>query len=180
MADRRPAKPARRPGASPVGDAPLVDLIFPNREQPRERGFEPTASQLDRAAGFGPPERDTFQHRKVGRLARLFGRANTRRRSVRAIPGITDRPVRRRRVLPGVGTGVVVASGVGGAAALLTGAFGSDDTPNKLNTAAGLGAAGLADSPSDAARIAASATPAYPTPLGRDPELHLLRRASFG
>jgi hypothetical protein len=44
----------------------------------------------------------------------------------------------------------------------------------------GLGAAGLAPTPADAARIAAAATPTWPTPLTRDPLLHLLRRATFG
>src|SRR4029077_9885783 len=44
----------------------------------------------------------------------------------------------------------------------------------------GLGAAGLADSPSAAAAIAAAAHPTWPTPPTRDPEMHLLRRAPFG
>jgi uncharacterized protein (DUF1800 family) len=43
-----------------------------------------------------------------------------------------------------------------------------------------LGAGGLADTPSAAARAALAATPRFPTPLTRDPVLHLLRRTTFG
>src|SRR5262249_15259316 len=82
----------------------------------------------------------------------------------------------------GLGTGVVAAGGVGGAAALIAGGIGtaSPHGTTRPNTAAGLGAAGLADSPSAAAKLAAAAKPAFPTPLDRDPEPHLLRRATFG
>ncbi|GIJ60608.1 hypothetical protein Vau01_081240 [Virgisporangium aurantiacum] len=43
-----------------------------------------------------------------------------------------------------------------------------------------LGAGGLAATPTAAAQAALAATPRYPTPLTRDPVLHLLRRATFG
>jgi hypothetical protein len=43
-----------------------------------------------------------------------------------------------------------------------------------------LGAGGLAASPSAAAQAALAATPRFPTPLSRDPVLHLLRRTTFG
>jgi uncharacterized protein (DUF1800 family) len=43
-----------------------------------------------------------------------------------------------------------------------------------------LGAGGLAASPSAAAQAALAATPRFPTPLARDPVLHLLRRTTFG
>ncbi|GAA2354605.1 DUF1800 domain-containing protein [Dactylosporangium salmoneum] len=43
-----------------------------------------------------------------------------------------------------------------------------------------LGASGVADTPSAAAVAAMKATPRFPTPLNRDPVLHLLRRATFG
>ncbi|MFI5909001.1 DUF1800 domain-containing protein [Dactylosporangium sp. NPDC051541] len=43
-----------------------------------------------------------------------------------------------------------------------------------------LGASGTADTPSAAAVAAMRATPRFPTPLNRDPVLHLLRRATFG
>jgi uncharacterized protein (DUF1800 family) len=43
-----------------------------------------------------------------------------------------------------------------------------------------LGAAGIADTPTAAAQAALAASPRYPTPLTRDPVLHLLRRATFG
>lgn len=165
-----------------AADGPLIDLIFPNREPPRQRGFEPSAAYLDRQQGFGPPEPAGFQHRKVSRLGRLFGRG----RKLRAVPAETvagGRPVRRRRLLLGLGTSAVAAAGVGSAVSLVTGGIGAvlDGGPHRPNTAVdGLGAAGLADSPSEAARIAAVATPTWPTPLARDPELHLLRRATFG
>jgi uncharacterized protein (DUF1800 family) len=179
MADRHPANPTRRVGADPVADAPLVDLIFPNREQPRARGYEPSMADLERAEGFGPPERDAFQHRRSGKVGRVLG-SRKRTKTVRVGTGLTDRPVRRRRLLLGLGTGAVVAGGVGGAAAWLTGAIGSPSAKNRPDTAAGLGAAGLADSPGAAAQIAAGAKPTWPTPLTRDSELHLLRRATFG
>src|SRR5689334_16595179 len=157
MADRRSTSPRRRapnPSAgAPVpvppqpmpadlrtANAPLVDLIFPNRTPSGNDGYAPTVADLDRAAGFGPP--GDGQHRR-----RLFGR----KRSV-AKAGyrpIVDKPVGRRRVLLGLGTGVVAAGGVGGAVALLAGGIGtaSSTASPRLNTAAGLGASGLAESP---------------------------------
>jgi uncharacterized protein (DUF1800 family) len=167
-------------------DAPLVDLIFPNRGSGSngnggtngtnrgDSGYEPTVADLDRAHGFGSPGPDGHHRR------RLFGR---KRSASRTGWPVADKPVRRRRVLLGLGTGVVAAGGVGGAVALIAGGIGTAAGPSgnlRPNTAAGLGAAGLADSPGAAAKIAAGATPAFPTPLTRDPELHLLRRATFG
>src|SRR6185369_16729790 len=151
MADRHPADHERRTARlatdpTPRGgvDAPLVDLIFPNREQPRARGYEPSVADLDRAEGFGPPERDAFQHRRTGKVGRVLG-AGKRTKRVRVTSGgLTDRPVRRRRLLLGLGTGAVVAGGVGGAAAWLTGAIGSPTSKRRPDTTAGLGAAGLA------------------------------------
>lgn len=43
-----------------------------------------------------------------------------------------------------------------------------------------LGAGGLAATPTAAAQAALAATPRFPTPLTRDPVLHLLRRTTFG
>ena len=158
----------------------MMDLIFPNREPDPGRGFEPSISHVERMQGFGPPERVAFRHRRVSRIGRLLRRDRTHVRTI--TPGGIDRPVRRRRVLLGLGTGVVMAGGAGGAAALLTGALGdSEPARRRPNTGVeGLGAEGLADSPDAAAKIAASATPSWPTPLNRDPALHLLRRATFG
>jgi uncharacterized protein (DUF1800 family) len=166
MADRHRARTPDDADAPPAANAPLVDLIFPNRQP------------LPADNPVTPSEPTAARHRRATGLARLLGR-DPKVKKVRIAPGIGDRPVRRRRVLLGVGTGVVVAAGAGAAGALLTGATGSasDQFPN---TNLGLGAAGLAESPTDAARIAAAATPTWPTPLGRDPELHLLRRATFG
>jgi len=172
--------PTPRGGADPVADAPLVDLIFPNRQPPRARGYEPSVADLDRAEGFGPPERDAFLHRRTGTVGKVLGTGKRTKRVRVGAGGLTERPVRRRRLLLGLGTGAVVAGGVGGAAAWLTGAIGSPTSKRRPDTTAGLGAAGLADSPSAAAQIAAKATPTWPTPLTRDPELHLLRRATFG
>jgi uncharacterized protein (DUF1800 family) len=194
MADRRREPPPRtgaaRPGRSgtptvtyggpdpadlSAAQAPLLDLIFPNRRPDASRRLEPSSAQLDRAAGFGLP--DHTAHRRPSRLARLLGR---RAKVTRALPGLADRPLRRRRILLGLGTGVVVASGAGAAATVITGAFSGAGAADRPDTSDGLGAAGLADSPAAAAGIAARATPAWPTPLSRDPVLHLLRRATFG
>ena len=182
MADRRSAVSRRHRGALPPPDAPMIDLIFPNRPPPAGTGFEPSAGHVERMQGFGPKERVAFQHRRVSRVARLLGRGNVpvKKALIREI----DRPVRRRRVLLGLGTGAVVAGGVGAAATLVTGGIGGalggsgPRRPDTINQ--GLGAAGLADSPAEAARIALAATPTWPTPLGRDSELHMLRRATFG
>ena len=164
MADRQLAPPPDRAGVPLATDAQLVDHIFPNRDQPRAHGY---------SAEVAAPG-----HRRAGGLTRLLRRGKATK--VRIAPGIGDRPVRRRRVLLGIGTGVVVAGGAGAAATLLTGAVGSASNDQFPNTNLGLGAAGLAESPTDAARIAGKAKPTWPTPLRRDPELHLLRRATFG
>ena len=166
MADRQRARTPDDADALPAADTPLVDLIFPNRQP------------LPANSPVTPSEPRAARHRRATGFARLLGRS-PKGKKVRIAPGIGDRPVRRRRVLLGVGTGVVVAAGAGAAATLLTGAIGSA-SEQFPNTNLGLGAAGLAESPTDAARIAAAATPTWPTPLGRDPELHLLRRATFG
>lgn len=170
----RPA-PNRRVGAQPPTDPPLVDLIFPNRDQ--SSGQRRTTTHLDQMMTYG-------RHRRKSRLRRVLSRGRS------SAPAIgyraSDHPIRRRRLLLGLGTGVIAASGVGTAASLLTGAMtpalsGGGGRTRRPNTAVdGLGAAGLADSPSEAARIAAQATPTWPTPLSRDPHLHLLRRATFG
>jgi uncharacterized protein (DUF1800 family) len=107
---------------------------------------------------------------------------------------------RRREVLLGLGAGVFATGTVSAACAVLgdgglrpalthgptsprdAGAFADRDASygQALGEAADLGAAGLADSPADAARAAADATPVRSTPLRRDPIAHLLRRAAFG
>ena len=87
----------------------MMDLIFPNREPATGRGFEPSLSHVERVQGFGPPERVAFRHRRVSRIGRLLRRDRAVVRTV-AGDGI-DRPVRRRRVLLGLGTGVVMAGG---------------------------------------------------------------------
>ena len=190
MADRRSTSPRRRaPAASPsvpvppqrtpadprVANAPLVDLIFPNRSPNGNGSYEPTVADLDRAAGFGPPAHDG-QHRK-----RLFGRRRTQ--AATGYRPLADKPVRRRRVLLGLGTGVVAAGGVGGAAALLAGGIGAASAGrHRRGRTPRPGSARPAwpTRPRAAAIAAAAATPTWPTPLTRDPELHLLRRATFG
>jgi uncharacterized protein (DUF1800 family) len=141
--------------------APVVDQIFPNWQQ--ATGMNPAV--LPNEAGG---------RRSAKGVTRMF------RSDARARFGATL--VRRRGVLLGLGTGVVVAGGAGTAAAYLTGAIGrSNPASTRPDTVVqGLGAEGLADSPGAAAAIAAAATPTWPTPLGRDAELHLLRRATFG
>ena len=151
------AEPPPRPTRG-VADEPLIDLIFPNRVAPPERGFEPSTAYVERAQGFGPP----LPHRKVGRLRRLFGAG----RGEAAPAPVKGRPT-RRRVLLGLGTGAVAAAGVGTAVTLVTGgigaALGGSGGPRRPNTAVdGLGAAGLAGSPTEAAHLASVATPLGP------------------
>ncbi|HZN17263.1 MAG TPA: DUF1800 domain-containing protein [Micromonosporaceae bacterium] len=105
----------------------------------------------------------------------------------------------RRRVLAALGAGAAAAVGSG---YLLWG--GSDEPGRAASDRAGsprdagafadrdasyvqagggavdLGASGVADTPAQAAQAALAATPRFPTPLSRDPVLHLLRRATFG
>jgi uncharacterized protein DUF1800 len=107
----------------------------------------------------------------------------------------------RRRVLLALGGGVL---GAGSLASTVAAVFGQDLDPDGVREGAGsprdagsfadrdasyvsgmgdvndLGAAGVADTPSQAAAAALKATPKYPTPLSRDPVLHLLRRVTFG
>jgi uncharacterized protein (DUF1800 family) len=106
----------------------------------------------------------------------------------------------RRQILLGLGAGAIATSALGSAYTVLgreglrpalaggptsprdAGGFADRDASygHTLGEAADLGAAGLADSPEAAARVAAEATPTRPTPLRRDPLAHLLRRATFG
>jgi uncharacterized protein (DUF1800 family) len=165
MADRQP-RPNRsrkkpRSASAPsagltVADPPVIDLIFPNRTPPRQRGREPTLAELERRQGFGSPQPAGRPQWKMA----------------------------RRRVLLGMGAGAAAVAGMGSAFGLLgrrLDAMFGDGDHHRPNTAVdGLGAAGLADSPAKAAAIAARAKPSWPTPLTRDPALHLLRRATFG
>src|SRR4051812_38533220 len=100
--------------ASPAGDAALIDLIFPNRDAPRQQSFEPTPAQFEQLAGFGPEERHAFRHRRTAKVTRWL-RRGTPVRTVR-----TTAPVRgRRRVLIGLGgSAAAVASVAGGAVAV--------------------------------------------------------------
>jgi uncharacterized protein (DUF1800 family) len=180
----------------------LVDLIFPNRNggygadvprQPQARAGRVQAGQVQAGldAWRSDAQRDrqqTTSHRRAGRRRGITGLLRRRTKVVQVSSGRTGRrglladlPIGRRRLLLGIGTGAVVATGAGAATTLIINTFGSPAPPRRPNTAEdGLGAQGLADSPAAAARIAADATPLWPTPLARDAELHLLRRATFG
>jgi uncharacterized protein (DUF1800 family) len=107
----------------------------------------------------------------------------------------------RRAILFAVGAGAVATAGLGSTAFLL---FRDESIPSSPTDRSGspwdlgsfadrdasyvqafggsvdLGASGLADSPAKAAAAAGAATPRFPTPLSRDPALHLLRRTTFG
>ena len=150
-------------------DAPMLDHIFPNRPPPAAgsgsgNGSLPTPATVEARAGFGA----TGRGRRSGAHSRRAGSAG--------------RGVRRRRVLAGLGAGAFAFGGAGGAAALLSDVVQRKSEQHSWPDTAveGLGAEGLADSPAAAAAVAATATPTWPTPLSRDPELHLLRRATFG
>jgi len=104
----------------------------------------------------------------------------------------------RRQALLALGGGAVALAGLSTGAAVLFkpdhADAGDSDSPKSAGSfsdrdasyvsAVGdlnnLGAAGLAATPSAAAAAAMRATPRFPTPLVRDPVLHLLRRATFG
>jgi uncharacterized protein (DUF1800 family) len=187
MADRQPPRPVGHTSS----DAPLVDLIFPNRHG-GDTGHIPRQHRSD--AGLDAWRVDAQRskqpansHRRSSRLRTLSDLLRRRTKVVHVASGRTRRrglianlPIARRRLLLGIGTGAAVAAGAGTAATFITNAFSPGDSARRPSTIDGLGAAGLADSPAVAARIAAEATPTWPTPLARDPELHLLRRATFG
>jgi uncharacterized protein (DUF1800 family) len=182
MADRQ------APGFSAMSrsDSALADLIFPNHGGNGSQRSAPPSSSFD--AWRNEAQSTTHaSHRRTSRLARISDVFRRRTKVVRVASGRTGRrrvladlPIRRRRLLVTIGTGAVAAAGVGGAVTLVTKALNSGGNGRPNTSVDGLGAAGLADSPAEAARIAARATPAWPTPMERDPELHLLRRATFG
>ena len=105
---------------------------------------------------------------------------------------------RRREILLALGGGAVAVTALGSTVAATfgrpraragrrgsprdAGAFADRDASyvSGLGDVNDLGAAGVAATPAAAAAAALKATPRYPTPLSRDPVLHLLRRASFG
>lgn len=107
----------------------------------------------------------------------------------------------RRGAMAAFGGGAAALAGISAAGAVLldddpdpAAASGARQTPLRAGSFANrdasytqgvgdpndLGAGGLADSPSAAAKAALAAAPRFPTPLARDPVLHLLRRATFG
>ncbi|GAA1766542.1 DUF1800 domain-containing protein [Luedemannella helvata] len=169
--------------AAPDGDAALIDLIFPNRDAPRQQAFEPTAAQFEQLAGFGPEERHAFRHRRVPTVARWLRRG----RPVRTVR--TSAPVRavrgRRRVLLRLGGGAAAVAGVAGAAVAVNsvvGALTRDTVPAgpPIKDINALAAGGVADTLEEAARIAGAAIAVQLTPLSPEPALHLLKRATFG
>jgi len=94
------------------GETPLIDEIFPNRDAPRQRTFEPTGTDLDQMAGMGYTERRAFRHRRVSLARRLLNRGK---------PVETLHPV--RKVKPG--KGVTTVKGSGGRRKVLLGIAGS-------------------------------------------------------
>ncbi|GAA0745024.1 DUF1800 domain-containing protein [Dactylosporangium roseum] len=122
-------------------------------------------------------------------------------------PALHELTRNRRQALMALGGGAVAIGGLGsGAAAVLgrpetdgddfvkTGNGGGNVSPQEAGSFSNrdssytsgqgdlndLGASGLADTPSAAAVAAMRATPRFPSPLNRDPVLHLLRRCTFG
>ena len=121
-------------------------------------------------------------------------------------PALHELMRNRRQALWALGGGAVAIGGLGsGAAAMLgrpedaddmvkTGQGGGNVSPRDAGSFSNrdssytsgqgdlndLGASGTADSASAAAVAAMRATPRFPTPLNRDPVLHLLRRCTFG
>ncbi len=180
MADGRPG-PTRR-GPTPAPDSTLLNQIFPNHDDGRRPD---AASTPDQHAG--PDQRTaTGAHRRVDRAGPGLRISRRLRPSAirQAGAGVLDVAAStgwRRRVLFGLGGAAAVATGAG-VTALVTGdATPAEASSRRHNTRVeGLGAAGIVESATEAARVAAGATPTWPTPLARDPHLHLLRRATFG
>lgn len=169
----------------------MADRRKQTRTRSRHRAADPL---LIRLAGAGKPALD--------RLA-AAGKPALDRLAAAGRPSVGKLLRNRRQVLVGLGTGLLATGAVGSAVAVLSGgglaaavsdeatstrsprdagSFADRDSSytHSLGESINLGAAGLADKPSTAAAEALAATPTYPNPLGRDPVVHLLRRAAFG
>ena len=156
------------PVATTTTDAPLVDLIFPNRGTP---GPRPRVV----AAPTGPGRAASTSHRKTGGLSRLFGAQDEGHpggvRADRAARWPAQRGGRAAGPAPPAAAGHRHGRGRRrrgrrrGRAADRRHRLGGDGKGRPNTAVEGLGAAGLAESPAAAARIAAAATPTWPTPL---------------
>ena len=151
------------------------------RQQRSDVGLETWRADTQR----GKPA--TSSHRRSSRLRRLADLLRRRTKVVHVASGrtrrrglIADLPIGRRRLLLGIGTGAVVATGVGTAATLITKAFSSGGPGSRPNTWMGSAPPDLPTLPLPRHGSRPRPRPRWPTPLGRDPELHLLRRATFG
>src|SRR2546423_4094471 len=170
----------RTPAAEPVraGDSPPEPLVEPPVEEPPALPRQPRpkpriVERADRAAfarwlGVGRPLAHRMLRGRRQLLIALGGGA-----AAMAALGTT--------VATAFGTPARTASRAG-RSPRDAGAFADRDASyvSGIGDLNNLGAAGLADTPSAAAATALKATPTYPTPLSRDPVLHLLRRTTFG
>ncbi|MET7392157.1 DUF1800 domain-containing protein [Dactylosporangium sp. NPDC005572] len=123
-------------------------------------------------------------------------------------PALHELTRNRRQALLAIGGGAVALGGLGSGAAVMLGRPPTTEDEDFVKTGHGggnisprdagsfsnrdssytsgqgdlndLGAAGVADTASAAAVAAMRATPRFPSPLNRDPVLHLLRRCTFG
>lgn len=184
MADwRLPSAPGRTPSGPALANPARPDR--PDTDTHTHQGEAP-----DGPGAPGPRSRD---RPAVDQLVRVLGVGR----------GAAHRLLRgRRRVLLALGGSV---AGAGTLASTVAAVFGADPldadrdraragSPRDAGSFADrdasyvgglgdindLGAAGVAATPSQAAAAALKATPKYPTPLSRDPVLHLLRRVTFG
>ncbi len=192
----RGTTPGRMPRYDSTGSMPRVDAH-------RIHASGSSASPLDQPGGMATSPMESLGFASVHAddvrsraRTRLYGRQRgkppkqrtdpprsdrAKPKKVRIAAGLGARPVRRRRVLLGIGTGVGMAGG-GGAATLLTNAVGSsncNESPQH-QPRSGRGGTGRLRRPRRPASPPPPKPPTGPTPLGRDPELHLLRRATFG
>jgi uncharacterized protein (DUF1800 family) len=183
-------------------------MVSPTHRRAAHRRRRPSpgrdaAPDAPGSGGRGAPEPVLPRLRAAGESVRELRDAREAARRLRDAvePTATSLLRNRRQVLIGLGAGAVAAGAVGSAAAVLgggdgisaavrdgarsprdAGAFADRDASyvQAVGDSIDLGASGLADTPSAAARAALEATPASTNPLARDPVLHLLRRATFG
>ena len=128
-----------------------MDLIFPNRNggyaadapgHPRvQAGLDAWRSDAER------DDRPTTSHRRSGRMRRVTGLLRRRTKVVQVSSGragrrglLADLPIGRRRLLMGIGTGAVVATGAGAATTFIANAFDSQlphvgPTPRRTGSA---------------------------------------------
>jgi uncharacterized protein (DUF1800 family) len=164
--------PAAESGAAPPGPAQPAAPAKPGAPAPRRKAGGPAPAWL--RAGR-PALHELMRNRRralmaLGGGALALGAVGTGAAAVFGAP------------TPGSDDFVKTGSGGGNISPRDAGSFSNRDSSytSGLGDLNDLGAAGTAETPSAAAVAAMRSTPRFPTPLNRDPVLHLLRRMTFG